>query len=444
MLRLVYPTEAVNGGADESAAQLKDDIARKSTTISPIQDKTYYVDSVNGNDSNDGKSENNAIQSVSKLNALNVSSGSVVLFKRGSVFRTTESIDLKSGVSYGAYGDLNAAKPQISGSLKNYAEVIWQATSTPNVWKLSENVPGDAGIVTFDGDTAIGVNKSSIDKLNKNGDYYHDYSGTHNFYLYCDVNPSNLAEIEISSTEKGFVGNGTQSSAKICDLSIRYFSKMGMQLSYCKNVEIIGCEFEWIGGGHIANTTRYGNAIELWGTASNISADHCYFNQIYDAAFTFQSDDEDVLFDGISCTYSLIENSSMNFEFWGTSDANGKSTIKNIAFNHNIIRFAGRGFGTQRDSKANQACLLGWNYTYDSNDTLGNFEVKNNIFDASNCSIYWVSNTLPITFAGNSYFQRQSTYTVNHSSDIIAKDQATLEQAISTFDKNAKLVSWIG
>ena len=47
---------------------------------------TYYVSSQNGNDANNGTSENTAFQSLDKINELILKPGDQVLLERGSVF----------------------------------------------------------------------------------------------------------------------------------------------------------------------------------------------------------------------------------------------------------------------------------------------------------------------------------------------------------------------
>ena len=50
------------------------------------QGKTYYVDSENGKDTNDGLSEGKAFQTLNKVNDLTLGAGDRVLLKNGSVF----------------------------------------------------------------------------------------------------------------------------------------------------------------------------------------------------------------------------------------------------------------------------------------------------------------------------------------------------------------------
>ena len=108
---------------------------------------TYYVDSVNGNDDNDGESPETAWKTVKKVNAwvdANRTSNNTVavLFKRGCVFRDA-FVNAKSYTYYGAYG--TGAKPVLTSSAMNYADAAslaaarlsWQKVDGfENRWQL--------------------------------------------------------------------------------------------------------------------------------------------------------------------------------------------------------------------------------------------------------------------------------------------------------------------
>ena len=448
IVTIVYPQKSQTGGANIEAIALKNQISNLADTVKPVTSVTYYVDPVNGNDNNNGKSEDKAIKTISKLNTMPLLSGSVVLFKRGCTFRTTEALKLHSGVKYGTYGI--GAKPIVSGSAKNYATANWMNVGG-NIWKIS-NVPGEAGVVTFDSDTAIGVRKYSTNSLRINGDYFHDYKNSHDLYLYSTVNPSQgFKDIEIGTLNYGmtsiWLNNNkyAKSNITISNIGIKYIGIHGINLSYCTDVTITGCELEYIGGADARENVRYGNAIQVWNRGSYIIVEKCYFNQIFDAAFTVQgTSDAGVSFSEIRCDNSLIEYSSMNFEFWGSDTDSAKNKISNISFSNNIVRFAGYGFGgQQRLQKGDQAVLLSWNWKCGTNDTFSDFVISNNVFDVADCNIYYASNTLPIIFFDNKYYQKTTNFAINRASGIKATDQTTLEQEIATFDNNAAKVKWI-
>lgn len=94
--------------------------------------------------------------------------------------------------------------------------------------------------------------------------------------------------------------------------------------------------------------------------------------------------------------------------------------------------------------KGDQAVLLSWNWICGTNDTFSDFVISNNVFDVADCNIYYASNTLPIIFFDNKYYQKTTNFAINRASGIKATDQTTLEQEIATFDNNAAKVQWIG
>lgn len=78
--------------------------------ILPIQllAATFYVDSISGNDSNNGLSEASAFQSVSHVNSLTLTAGDSVLFRRGQSFDgvldVNESGSGSAPITFGAWG----------------------------------------------------------------------------------------------------------------------------------------------------------------------------------------------------------------------------------------------------------------------------------------------------------------------------------------------------
>ncbi|MBO7148715.1 MAG: hypothetical protein J6V93_02555 [Clostridia bacterium] len=86
-----------------------------SESISPdsISGTVYYV-SNNGNDNNSGTSPDDALATISAVNALKLNPGDGVFFERGSLFRGP-TLSMKAGVTYSSYGE--GEKPKIWRSL---------------------------------------------------------------------------------------------------------------------------------------------------------------------------------------------------------------------------------------------------------------------------------------------------------------------------------------
>ena len=74
---------------------------------------TYYVDAINGNDSNNGLSPSSAWQSINKVNNFSFASGDVISFKRGEIFTGYTLTPPISNLTFNAYGVGN--KPVING-----------------------------------------------------------------------------------------------------------------------------------------------------------------------------------------------------------------------------------------------------------------------------------------------------------------------------------------
>lgn len=88
----------------------------------------YYFDAVNGNNSNDGISEDTAFKSLTKVAVLNLQPGDAVLLKRGDVFTSAMTINnsgtAENPITFSYYGDENKALPLIKRSFPSPAITI--------------------------------------------------------------------------------------------------------------------------------------------------------------------------------------------------------------------------------------------------------------------------------------------------------------------------------
>ncbi len=144
-----------NRGGDGCSAICEEEII--------CEENTYYVDSTNGDDSNDGKcSKQNGTgigpwKTTSKVNSFIFNSGDFVKFRSGEVFRgyeeTNEYATLfpVSGVTYTFYGTKD--KPIISGAIDatDSSRYQWTATGTNNEYKFESIGGGSPGIIQTDG-----------------------------------------------------------------------------------------------------------------------------------------------------------------------------------------------------------------------------------------------------------------------------------------------------
>ena len=88
---------------------------------------TYYVDSISGNDSNNGTSTGTPWKSLSKVNSTVFQPGDQILFKKGSVWTGTLEVSSSGNsgaqIVYGAYG--TGSRPIINGNGSDQAILVY-------------------------------------------------------------------------------------------------------------------------------------------------------------------------------------------------------------------------------------------------------------------------------------------------------------------------------
>lgn len=440
-----------SGGADAESSALKEKILSAKDNLGN-GNKTYYV-SERGDDSNDGLSPEKPIKSYLHIADLPLEAGDSVLLERGSVFRISEMLWVKSGVCYGAYGE--GEKPRVYGSLRDYADPsIWKQTDNKNIWQ-TELSHTAAALITFNYDEYIGVWKYTKPELMKDGDFYHDAENGV-FYLYFGGgNPGEVFEnIEISSTDVSIRGSYIE-NVKIENIYFKYNTVGAFLFGEIKGISISGCVMGW-GGGKIfeireKGPLRYGNAAEFWYQCEDISVENCWIYQQFDAALTFQGEGADTpIFHNIKFDNNLIEYCSMNIEYWAGQNPDGTpALIENISYKGNIIRFAGYGWGgIYRWDKEDQASLLGWNYLYEN---VKNFVVTENIIDCADCYMIYMKSGKEqkgLSVFNNTYYQKSVSGTHDcietvKGLDLCASNQEEFENAITEFEEKPKLIKWL-
>ena len=418
--------------------------------IGKVTGTTYYVSSVNGKDTNNGKSPQTAWKSVSKLSGVVFNKGDAVLFECGSEFR--ETVSLKSGVTYASYG--SGEKPVFIGSVNASKTSDWEAVSGVKnlyVYKGNGNVT-NLGAIIFNGGEAWGIKiqqltdaKKSLaledvsnglttfDKISsfdlkdgkdigKNGKYdLSFYEDTSKVYLYCkDGNPAQrFSSIELAPNKMIFSGSNI-SNVTIANINFRNSGRMAIRTQVCNNLAVYNCGFEFIGGSVMADTqdfgrnyeTRLGNAIENWNGCDGMIVENCYFNQIYDTAMTTQSNTDGTDMVNISYKNNVVENVVYAIELWSSGAEKAHCDFKNIAIDGNVCRNIGYGFTTQRPDKVTGfLSAKGSYYEYE------NAVIKNNVIIGS---IDWLlrTNNIKTDANSNGYLMDENIYVNALGNDI--------------------------
>ncbi len=360
--------------------------------------RAIYV-SNSGSPSNTGLSPDQALASPANLSRMVLRQGDVVYFERGSVWRTPFIAGVE-GVTYSVYGE--GEKPKFYASPDNFANTdYWESTDKANIYKCSVKLSEDVGTIVFNDGEAHGIkhiivtdkNGIKVDNASKepfagyadlkqNYDFYHDNSSGY-VYLYFDKgNPADSFE-SIELCIKKHIISIRANNITIDNLCLKYGGAHGISSGSVVGLTVKNCEFGWIGGsiqsGDYSSPTRFGNAVEVWGSANEFTVDNCYFYQIYDAAATFQykSDDRHTIrYDNIKFNNNVMDYCNYSIEYFLSAGKTWDDCIKDIEFSGNMMWYAGEGFCAQRPEKTG-AHIKSWKHV---NDTQGSFVIKDNLF----------------------------------------------------------------
>jgi len=371
------------------AEALKAEILNSASETGMTAGTVYYV-SNGGSDLNSGKSSRTAWATLSKVSNADLKDGNTVLFERGGTWRG--SLTAKAGVTYSAYG--SGDKPEIFGSLQNYSvREKWKGTGTPNVYVYDQVFSNDAGVLVFNGGEFYTCKKvvgldgftGDISQLKNDLEMFHGLTDK-KIYLYSDKgNPADrFSSIEFCL--KNHIIRVEGDNVVIDNLCLKFGGAHGISSGSRNGLKVTNCELGWIGGSIQRETTRYGNAVEIYGACRDYVVDHCYIHQIYDAGITHQyknsNSTQTITMENVTYSNNLIEYCSYSIEYFLDQPLSEGDLMRNISFTNNICRYAGYGFGWQRPNKVARHIQGGWlggKRKYPAE----NFRIEGNIFDRS-------------------------------------------------------------
>lgn len=307
----------------------------------------YYIDPMNGNNKNSGLSEK---ASLATNRNLKVQPGDTVLFKRGSFIRDAlwnVSGEPGKPVIYGAYGE--GANPVFCGSVDVSEQKYWEEVQL-NLWKCRYPLATETCNLIFN-DIECGALQWRKEDLKVNGDWWDSAFGQgerrrdviedHELLLYCEENPGNrYNHIEcVLRVNRQLAAAGHDmiiQNLTFCNNGVHAIAGPGE----ASNLVIQNCHFEYIGGcvWNKEARIRFGNAVECWNTAENVTVEHCEFYEIYDSAVTHQG--------GENCRpakgFFIRDNIFMRC---GMAAYEQRDVLpKEAEFTHNICMDAGCGF----------------------------------------------------------------------------------------------------
>lgn len=363
----------------------------------PIREPmTFYIDSVNGDDSNPGTIEE-PLRSADILKFLRLQKGDQVLFHTGSVFRS--KFRCVYGVRYASYGE--GEKPTFLGSEDGSDSEKWKKTDTENVWTFDAKFKDDVGNIIFDNGSKCAVkiagSKNQVGTVNDLVSDLQFLYDNKKIYLYSEENPAERFEsIEIATY--GHIIT-LASKCTVEGLKLLYGGSHGIQGKSVHDVVVRDCEIGYMGGCRPEkDRNRLGNGVELWKGAMNVLVENCNVYQIYDAGLTFQSDNgifKDIVFrnnEVYRCTYG--------FEYFNGD----RGILKNISIEGNEFYYSGYGWGNQRPDPVHTSAVNSWK---SHENRFENFKMTGNTFAGSTYSLLIIVSTIGVIpeMEGNTYMQ---------------------------------------
>ncbi len=287
--------------------------------------------------------------SLDEVNALDLAPGSTVLFKRGGVWRG--QLRVRSGtpghpVAYGAWGEGPA--PIIQPSLVRSAPGDWRR-EPDGLWRAETGAAVDIGNVVLDhGDAGCLFKRDTRAALLRDRDFWFD-PATGGVLVRSDAgNPAaRWRSLELARKVHGVDEAGAHDVAYE-GLAVRYGAAHGFGGGGVKRIAIRGCEASWIGGGvlyvdDLGNNVRYGNGIELWGSAEDVTVEGCRIRQCFDAGLTSQSSEPGSVQRHLLWRGNEVSDCEYSFEFWMQGEA-----AEDIRLEGNVFRDAGGGWGREQ------------------------------------------------------------------------------------------------
>lgn len=409
-----HTLKSLNARSDEMIRKV---LSTDNTDVSEIGGTVYYISESFGDDSNDGKSAQNAWRTTVHIeNGVRLECGDAVLFERGGLYRTHMS--LRDGVTYGSYG--KGEKPIICGSKRDYSKGdLWECfDSKKHIWRLSVPLI-DPGIVVFNAhtryvscygettgtrilDTEDEAGFKALEKADDLSFYwgtpetdhetFNQYAEGYSLFIKSVKDPNtDFCDIEIGEDIAIFnVGSGN--NVTVNNLCFKFGGGHAVSGAVkVTDLTVTDCVFCWIGGSLLWKDTRYGNAIEIFGGCDGYITENNWIYEIYDTGITFQYHwkDGSSHMNDVIIRNNIIERCYWLLEWWLSPDVEGlPCSSENILVENNFLKYGFKSWGTIQHGihTDDMGRTVSWGSGIVSGklgDSVKNVIIRNNIMDRS-------------------------------------------------------------
>lgn len=308
----------------------------------------YYVSSSEGDDNNLGLSPDAPKKTLGQFTNMN---GITVLLKCGDTFDMETGFSAGNECIYATYGTgkrpvvsfyqkLNVTFTKVPGLLN-----VWKANLVDYPGLYNENPDKDncnIGQLLIDGEVnwkRVVVGSDVAETFDFPGDLAEraDNAWTIDWlqsilYLYSEKDPNETA-VYAAPDIHGIEVN-VKNRVMIKGWEITGAGAHGCNITDGKDVSITNCYFKNIGGSvHRAAGVRYGNAVQIWNSATNITVAYNYADWIFDSCYTNQGSSGKG--DNILFAHNIGAHSFTGIETWG--DVYTEDRFQNLVYRDNIL-----------------------------------------------------------------------------------------------------------
>ncbi len=306
---------------------------------------TYYIDLIDGDEYSDGMDIHRPRKDYKNIF---LKAGDKILFKRGTFVREplySHSGNASGSITYGAYGE--GKNPVFCGSIDISSPDLWIEIEK-NIWECKHSLPSEVCNIIFNNCECCGTLCWTRDALSLQGDFWDNRFGIAEkkmcypeqcVLMYSEKNPGEFYN-HIECAVFGYRRLGDVSSYMIIENIDFINSGVHGLAGYGCNIKIKNCGFYFIGGG-VWNKDlriRFGNGVEFFNVAKDVSVEDCIFYDIYDSGVTHQGD-------GVCQTPENVKFDNNLFVKCGMAAYEGRDCVPvKSTFNGNICINAGEGF----------------------------------------------------------------------------------------------------
>jgi hypothetical protein len=320
----------------------------------------------------------------------------------------------------------------------------------PSVWRYTGKLPSEVCNLIFNDGQSCGILRWQVEDLHRPGEWHYTglgkQRGGERLYLYSPTNPGRAyTGIEcVLWGQRRLVGG--QGHIILENLSFRNSGVHGYQDSHARQIVIRHCDFRFIGGAvwHRERRMRFGNAIEFWDGASDITVEGCLFDNIYDSGVTHQGGEARNIPERLFFRNNL-------FIDCGLTAYECREPSREVYFEHNTCLNGGGGFAMQGETPPRQSDPYPqpvgyhvWAWLIDPQTQPGQVYIRHNLFcesyGAAVCLINDPADDRQFVLDHNAYWQTTGKPLIH-----LGKGVKNWAEAMKTWQTTGgRLIDWGG